>query len=175
MVKCAIPFLIVVLVGASLAGAAEPRPAATANPQPTAVAQPAPAKPQPTVAVNTGEVVTVAKKWLVLADAGKYEESWSETAAFVRKAVTKEQWSQGLGRFRGRVGTLKSRVLRSVAEMAVPPGAPEGQFVAVDFDSSFSRRAGSVEIVQAVLEPDGHWRVVGYSITEEDALPDDRQ
>jgi hypothetical protein len=39
-----------------------------------------------------------------------------------------------------------------------------GRYVVVQYDTAFANRASAVETVVAAAEPDGAWRVSGYSI-----------
>jgi len=62
------------------------------------------------------------------------------------------------------LGALKSRTLRSAALKSALPGAPDGQYVVIQFDSSFEHKASAVETVTAMLDTDGQWHVSGYYI-----------
>ncbi|MDD5138124.1 MAG: DUF4019 domain-containing protein, partial [Candidatus Omnitrophica bacterium] len=45
------------------------------------------------------------------------------------------------------------------------PGAPDGEYVIVQFDTTFENKKSSVESVTMSLEADGRWRVSGYFIS----------
>jgi uncharacterized protein DUF4019 len=105
-----------------------------------------------------------AESWLGLVDSGKYAESWDETAELFKNAVTKEQWQQALKSTRAPLGKLQSRKLKSATYTKTLPGAPAGEYVVIQFDSSFENKKPAVETITPMLEKDGKWRVSGYFI-----------
>ena len=44
------------------------------------------------------------------------------------------------------------------------PGAPDGEYVVIQFKTSFENKASAVETVTPMKDPDGEWRVGGYFI-----------
>ena len=110
------------------------------------------------------QAVTVAEKWLKLVDQGKYAESWKEAASLFKSAVTEEQWSSALQGSRQPLGEWKSRKLKGAQYMTSMPGAPDGEYVVVQFDASFANKEKAVETVTPMRDKDGVWRVSGYFI-----------
>jgi hypothetical protein len=110
------------------------------------------------------EAVKVAKEWLGLVDAGEYGESWRQAASLFRGAVTEPQWEAALKGSRTPFGSMKSRRLKSAKYATELPGAPDGEYVVIQFDSSFENRASAVETVTPMKDKDGEWRVSGYFI-----------
>ena len=105
-----------------------------------------------------------AESWLALVDSGKYAESWDEAAAFFKGATTREQWTQTLKGVRSPLGKLQSRKLKSRQYAEKLPGAPDGKYVIVQFDTVFEHKASSIETVTPMLDKDGSWRVSGYFV-----------
>lgn len=105
-----------------------------------------------------------AERWLSDVDAGKYDESWQSAAAFFRAAVSQEQWRQSLGSARKPLGGLVSRKLKSAVPAKSLPGAPDSDYVVLQFDTSFANKQQAVETVTPMLEKDGQWKVSGYYI-----------
>ena len=105
-----------------------------------------------------------ATKWLALVDAGDYAGSWEEAAPFFKNAVSKEQWVKQLTAVRGPLGKLISRKLKSATYRTSLPGAPDGQYVVIQYDSTFEHKTSAVETVTPMLSKDGQWRVSGYFI-----------
>jgi len=105
-----------------------------------------------------------AKSWLGLVDEGKYDASWDAAAKLFRGAVTKEQWRQSMAGARAPLGKLVSRKLKSREYQEKLPGAPDGKYVVIQFDTVFEHKSSAVETVTPMLDPDGHWRVSGYYI-----------
>ena len=103
-----------------------------------------------------------AKAWLALVDSEKYEKSWEEAAEFFKGAVPKEQWQQSMQSVRKPFGKNISRKLQSKLYLTSLPGAPDGEYVVIKFDSSFENKKYALETVTPMLEKDGKWRVSGY-------------
>ncbi|MFI5007047.1 MAG: DUF4019 domain-containing protein [Solirubrobacterales bacterium] len=105
-----------------------------------------------------------AEAWLALVDQGKYEESWSEASRLFKDAVTKEKWKEALSAVRPPLGKLLSRKLKSRQQTRTLPGAPDGSYVVIQYDSSFESKKQATETITPMLDPDGTWRVSGYFI-----------
>jgi hypothetical protein len=102
--------------------------------------------------------------WLVLVDSGKYADSWQEASQLFKAAVTKEQWQSALRGSRDPLGKLLSRKLKSATYTKTLPGVPDGEYVVIQYDSSFEHKQSAVETVSPMLDRDGKWRVSGYYI-----------
>lgn len=105
-----------------------------------------------------------AESWLKLVDEGKAEASWERAARLFQGAVTKEQWKQALAGVRPPLGKLISRKLRSRQYSETLPGAPDGQYVVIQYESVFEKKTSALETITPMLDPDGAWRVSGYFI-----------
>lgn len=105
-----------------------------------------------------------AEAWLPLVDAGDYDASWDAAAKIFRQSVTKEQWKQAATAARGPLGKLVSRKVKSREYKEQLPGAPDGKYVILQYDSVFENKASAVETVVPMAEADGKWRVSGYFI-----------
>lgn len=108
--------------------------------------------------------VTAAENWLAKVDEARYAESWKGAAELFRKAVTQAQWDQSLQAARQPLGKRLTRKLKSSTYSTTLPGAPDGEYVVIQFDSSFENKQAAVETVTPMLEKDGAWRVSGYFI-----------
>ena len=105
-----------------------------------------------------------ASKWLGLVDAGDYAVSWDQAAQFFKNAVSKEDWRDKIKAVRGPLGKINSRKLKSATYKTTLPGAPDGQYVVIQYDSSFEHKTSAVETVTPMMDKDGQWRVSGYFI-----------
>lgn len=108
--------------------------------------------------------VAAAEKWMVLVDDGKYTESWKEAAEYFRNAVKQEQWEQSLQAVRKSLGKLVSRKVKSKSYKTALPGAPDGEYVVVQFETSFENKKSAIETITHVMDKEGMWRVSGYYI-----------
>jgi hypothetical protein len=105
-----------------------------------------------------------ATAWLNLVDAADSRSSWEQASVHFRSAVSSAQWSQALSGVRGPLGALRQREQKTTQFTKTLPGAPDGQYVVLQYQSSFQSKANATETVTVVLDPDGSWRVVGYFI-----------
>jgi hypothetical protein len=102
--------------------------------------------------------------WLALVDSGKYADSWQEAAQLFRAAVSKDQWQSAMRASREPLGKMLSRKLKSATYSKTLPGAPDGEYVVIQYDSRFEHKQAAVETVTPMLDKDGKWRVSGYYI-----------
>lgn len=107
---------------------------------------------------------TAAQEWLAIVDAGMYDMSWKQASAYFKNAVTEDQWVSTVKAFRNPLGSCEMRIERGSTYMTTLPGAPDGEYVIVQFDTTFKNKKSSVESVTMSLEADGRWRVSGYFI-----------
>jgi len=105
-----------------------------------------------------------AESWLALVDAGKYAESWDQAAQLFRTSVTKEQWASKIRAARDPLGKVLSRKLKSANYTKTLPGVPDGEYVVIQYETSFEHKQSAVETITPMLDKDGTWRVAGYFI-----------
>lgn len=115
-----------------------------------------------------------AESWLRLVDAGDYAGSWDRASGVVKAAVKQADWSRTVGGARAPLGTLGSRKLKSrqhtdkAATRSIGGNlytlAGDGKCVVIQYEAAFANKAAATEAVVAVADPDGAWRVAGYSV-----------
>ena len=110
------------------------------------------------------QAIAAAEVWLEMVDAGDYSESWEASAELFRKVVSREQWVQSLLGVRAPLGKLVSRELASKQYATELPGAPDGEYVIIQFATSFENKKTAVETITPMLAPGGSWKVSGYFI-----------
>ncbi|TNF70536.1 MAG: DUF4019 domain-containing protein [Acidobacteria bacterium] len=110
------------------------------------------------------EAIKAAESWLALVDAGDYAKSWDAAAAYFRGAITKEKWEQTLEGVRPPFGNVLSRKVKNTQYATSLPGAPDGEYVVIQFETSFAHKSDAVETVTPMKDEDGKWRVSGYFI-----------
>jgi hypothetical protein len=102
--------------------------------------------------------------WLALVDSGKYADSWQESSPMFKAHVSKEQWKDMLRATRDPLGKMVSRKLSSATYTKTLPGAPDGDYVVIQYETSFEHKQSATETVTPMLDKDGKWRVSGYFI-----------
>lgn len=110
------------------------------------------------------QAVAAAQAWLALADDGKYGESWDASAEYLKNAVTRDDFVRSLNAARKPLGTLKSREVKSTEYRTSLPGAPDGQYVVIQFKTEFENKKSAIETVTPMLGKNKTWRVSGYYI-----------
>ena len=106
--------------------------------------------------------IEVAKHWLTLVDNEQYAESWKEAASFFRGAVTEDNWVNTMQSMRKPLGKNAFRELKSTRYLTQAPGAPDGQYVVIQFKATFENKKSAIETITPMLDQDGKWRVSGY-------------
>ncbi|MHC5059673.1 MAG: DUF4019 domain-containing protein [Planctomycetota bacterium] len=112
----------------------------------------------------TKDGVDSARTWLMLIDNGNYGESWEGAAEVFKKAATKERWTDMAKTVRQPLGKVVSRQLISNTPTKTVPGGPDGEYVIIQFKTSFENKKDAIETVTPMLDKDGAWRVSGYYI-----------
>ncbi len=107
---------------------------------------------------------TEALSWLGVVDAGKYGESWDQAAEMFRAKLTKAQWEAALDKARRPLGKVVKRELQGARLLTNPPSAPAGEYVVIQFATSFENSGAMIETIAPMKEKDGSWRVSGYFI-----------
>ncbi|MGH7432407.1 MAG: DUF4019 domain-containing protein [Candidatus Methylomirabilales bacterium] len=108
--------------------------------------------------------VEAASQWVALVDEGKYLQSWDNAAGYFKAAVKKDQWEASLSAARKPLGKVLSRNLKAKQYATRLPGAPDGHYVVIQYETSFERKASAIETITPMREKDGKWRVAGYYI-----------
>lgn len=108
--------------------------------------------------------VSAAEKWLATVDAEQYAASWKEAAEVFRNAVRPEQWEQSMQAARKPLGKLISRKVQRKIYKTSLPSAPDGEYVVIQFETSFVNKKSASETVTPMMDKDGTWRVSGYYI-----------
>ena len=104
----------------------------------------------------------VATEFLRELDAGAATETWPALASPLRASAPEPSWPAQVARMRAPLGRARSRQLASALFTETLPGAPNGRYFVVEFESQFERAACGERVV-AMFEH-GTWRVAGYVI-----------
>ena len=102
-----------------------------------------------------------AKSWVALLDAGDYARSWNAASAFFRSHVSQAQWESAAQAARAPMGPVVARNVASVDFTTTLPGAPDGQYAVVKFDTKFANKAAAIETVTMMMDGGG-WKAAGY-------------
>lgn len=108
--------------------------------------------------------VMASKRWLALVDAQQYNESWETAAEYFKDAIISGRWEKMLTAVRRPLGKVQSRELASKEFMTEIPGASDGEYVVIQYKTSFENKKSAFGTATPMLDKDGKWRVSGYFI-----------
>jgi hypothetical protein len=112
-------------------------------------------------AIRQAEAAAIA--WITLVDEGKYAESYDQGSGLMQKAMPQEQWVKTLEGIRPAFGKAVKREVRSSQYATSLPGAPDGEYVVMVFNTEFEKKKDAQETCTAMKEGDA-WKVSGYFI-----------
>jgi len=78
--------------------------------------------------------------------------------------VSKGQWKSSLEAVRTPLGNVLTRKLKSKQYTKTLPGAPDGEYVVIQYETSFKNKKNAIETITPMMDKDGKWRVSGYYI-----------
>jgi hypothetical protein len=110
------------------------------------------------------KAVDAAEPWLALVDRGEYSQAWETAAGFLKDRAERREFIKVVGDKRKPLGKLISRKLESMLYATSLPGAPDGQYVVLQYKTSFANKKRAIETVVPMLDNDRKWRVSGYQI-----------
>jgi hypothetical protein len=120
------------------------------------------ASAQETEAISNAKASAIA--WLALVDAGKYSDTWQQAASRFQSAVSETSWQSAVAAVRTPLGKVNERTLKSAVFTHSLPGAPDGNYVVIQYATQFEHRASAIETVTPTQEKDGSWKVSGYFV-----------
>ena len=120
---------------------------------------------------------TAAEKWLAFVDSGDFAQSWGQssslfrdgvqTPAIFKRGMSEQRWQSSAAALQTQLGKAESRSLRSKRYAEELPGEPDGEYVVLEYETSFGGQKNAVEKVTVMKEEDGEWRVSGYKVIAE--------
>jgi hypothetical protein len=108
--------------------------------------------------------VIAAEKWLSLIDSNDSSESWSQAASFFKSVVSSKQWKTSFEAAQLPLGKVVFRKLKSQKYAEELPGAPDGEYVVLEYGTSFERKKNGTETITLMKDTDGEWRAAGYFV-----------
>lgn len=115
------------------------------------------------LAQSLAQASKLGEAWLALIDNRKYAESWSEASTYFRSRVPREQWVNMVKGARSPLGDVKSRTLKNATAAKSLPGAPDGDYTVLRYETSYQNKASAVETLTLMIDS-GKWRSAGYYI-----------
>ena len=108
---------------------------------------------------------TAARLFLAFTDKGDAKASWESAGKQFQNGINSVRWAVALDQVRTPVGAVVDRAMVSTEFLRTFPGAPSaGDYVIVQYRTSFAKLTGARESLTLEREADGVWRVIGYVI-----------
>lgn len=105
-----------------------------------------------------------AEEFLLLVDTSQYARSWDEASSFFQNQVDRETWVKQISSLRPAFGKIINREIINAQFATELPGAPDGEYVVIKYDTTFENKRKAIETVTPMLDKDGQWKVSGYYI-----------
>jgi hypothetical protein len=109
------------------------------------------------------QAASSGEAWLRLIDSGKYADSWKEASTYFRSRVPEKSWVSMVQGARAPLGARMSRKLQNITFTKTLPGAPDGSYAVMVFQTSFQNKASAAEQLTVMADGD-QWRAAGYFI-----------
>ena len=105
-----------------------------------------------------------ADLWLTQIDTAKYLEAWKGFSPFFQERMTFEKWQQQIQSARSIFGNLITRKLQSSNFATTMPGAPDGNYAIIQYDTAFEKKKNAIETITLLHGKDNKWGLTGYYI-----------
>jgi hypothetical protein len=103
-----------------------------------------------------------ARAWVSLVDDQDWSGSWRAAGVLFQSQMPETRWPSVIRPVREPLGQVMSRSFRAVTKATSLPGAPDGEYEVIEFQTRFHARE-AVETVVVAREHSG-WKVDGYFI-----------
>jgi hypothetical protein len=108
---------------------------------------------------------SAARTWLAITDRHDAAGSYSAAGAKFREAMTADRWAAALKAARDPLGAVERRAVVGTRFQKAVKGFPPGEYVVIQFRSTFAKRMIALETVTLERDANGTWRVIGYLLS----------
>ncbi|AMV72325.1 hypothetical protein DBW_1973 [Desulfuromonas sp. DDH964] len=118
--------------------------------------------PGAAIASDEAAALQSATAFLALLDQGDIAAAFDATSTYHRSSQQRERWVASIGTQRSFYGPLVNRVASKTVFKDSYPKNPDGDYVVIVFQSSFTHKRQTTEIVAVTADANGQWRVSDY-------------
>ena len=108
------------------------------------------------------KALEAAQQWLDLVDRDQYTRGWETAAKQLNISTPRREFIKTLNETRKPLGKVKSRKLVANKYTRSIPSGADGQYIILEYVSSFEKKPTVAEVVTLTLNGDSKWRVLGY-------------
>jgi hypothetical protein len=87
--------------------------------------------------------LTAANTWVSLVDAKRWGDSWLAAGTLFKSQMPQPRWASTIEPVRDPLGPVSSRALKSITKSGSLPGAPDGEYEVVQFQTTFANKAAA--------------------------------
>lgn len=110
------------------------------------------------------KVESSARSWLGLVDSGHYKESLENSSPLLRAKTSETEWIKLMTAIRSPRGAMSSRFIATAGATNSLFGFPEGNYVILQFYTTFTEKGLVLEIVTLAKDQDEKWQISEYAI-----------
>ncbi|MBY0498530.1 MAG: DUF4019 domain-containing protein [Nitrosomonas sp.] len=110
------------------------------------------------------KVESSARSWLEFVDRGQYQESWENSSPLLRTKIPEAVWIKSLTTLRSSRGAINTRFIATAGATKSLSGFPDGDYVVLQFYTTFTGKGLILETVTLVKAADESWQVCDYVI-----------
>ena len=116
------------------------------------------------IADKVNAAIDCSKDWVAIVDQEHYGESWDRAAKFFQERIPDGQWETTMQQVRYPFGKVMSREVANYQYLTHLPGFPAGDYVVIQFKTSFDKKSDAMETITSMVDSDGQWRVSNYQV-----------
>lgn len=105
-----------------------------------------------------------ARSWLELVDQERYSASWSASSSQLTQNKTELEWLESIKVVRTPLGAMVNRYIATAAQAKSLSGLPDGEYIVLQFYTTFAVKGLAMETITLAKQPDGAWLVADYEI-----------
>ncbi len=110
------------------------------------------------------KVESSARSWLGFVDREQYQESWENSSPLLRAKTPEATWIKSMTTLRSSRGAINTRFIATAGATKSLSGFPDGDYVVLQFYTTFAGKGLILETVTLAKAPDGTWQVCDYAI-----------
>ena len=110
------------------------------------------------------EANSTAISWLTLLDQGQYGPTWSQGGSLMHDIISQNQWVAAMQAIRKPLGNASARKASGSQATETLPGGTKGNFMIINYQTSFSNKPYVTEKVTLMAWTYGRWQVIAYDL-----------
>lgn len=110
------------------------------------------------------KVESSARSWLELLDDGKFKQSWEHASPLFKAKTSESEWIKLIDPMRTPRGGITARYIATAASTKTLSGFPEGEYIVLQFYTTFVKKGLALETVTLAKARDETWQALEYSI-----------